>query len=279
MHLILVIYAVLGLVIGSFLNVCIYRIPLRKSIVRPRSSCTRCNTQIPFYDNIPVLSWILLRGRCRFCGAPISFQYPFVELLTGAVFFVCGLHWQFTPPTYVNSLFLSVVIILIFTDYHHQILPNVLTKGGTIVGILLCHFQDRTIYMYPKEPLWKITAGLFEEPVASAVIPWVGSICGAVVGWGVLWIVGRGYQMIRKRDGLGLGDLKMMAMVGAFLGWPLTFLTIFAGSFLGLLVGIYLIIFHKQNLQAKLPFGVFLGIGAALSLFYGLAFLEWYLPA
>ena len=119
-----VFYTLLGLVIGSFLNVCIYRIPLGKSVVAPRSSCTQCGVQIPFYDNIPVLSYLLLRGKCRFCGAAISLQYPMVELLTGATFLVCALSWNFSSPTYVNSLFLSITIVLIFTDYHHHILPK-----------------------------------------------------------------------------------------------------------------------------------------------------------
>ncbi len=269
-------YTLLGLIIGSFLNVCIYRIPRKKSIVFPRSSCTRCGTQIPFYDNIPVLSWILLRGKCRFCNTPISFQYPFVELLTGSAFLVCGLKWNFAPPTYVNSLFLSVTIVLIFTDFHHRILPNVLTLPGTLAGILLSPFQDPTVYM---DALSVRIAGLFEYPMARTVLPWAGSISGALIGGGILLVTGLGYQMLRKRQGLGMGDIKMMALVGAFLGWRLTFLTIFTGSFLGLLVGIYLIVFHKKNLQAKLPFGVFLGTGSALALFYGLAFLEWYLPS
>lgn len=267
-------YAALGLIIGSFLNVCIYRIPLGKSVVRPRSGCPHCGSQIPFYDNVPVLSYILLRGKCRFCHAAISIQYPFVELMTGAFFLVCAVRWQFTPPTYVNSLFLALIIILIFTDYHHRILPNVITLPGTVAGILLCSFQNLDFY---RDILSVRLAILFKYPSAQTMLPWIGSIAGAVVGGGMLLVVGLGYQKLRKRQGLGMGDVKMMFMVGAFLGWRLTFLTIFAGSFLGLLTGIYLMIFHKQNLQTKMPFGVFLGIGAGLALFYGLPFLTWYM--
>ena len=267
-------YTALGLIIGSFLNVCIYRIPLGKSIVFPRSSCPKCGTQIAFYDNIPFFSYLLLLGRCRSCRTAISFRYPFVELLTGAAFLLCALQWNFSPPTYVNSLFLAISIVLIFTDYDHRILPNVLTLPGTIIGILLSPFQDPNVYM---DVLSAKIAGLFEYPVNQTMLPWAGSISGAVIGGGMLLVVGLGYQKLRKRQGLGMGDVKMMGMVGAFLGWRLTFLTIFAGSFLGLLVGIYLMIFHKQNMQTKLPFGVFLGIGAGLTLFYGLPFLEWYL--
>ena len=271
----LIFHAVFGLIIGSFLNVCIYRIPLGKSVVSPRSSCTHCGVQIPFYDNIPVLSYLLLLGKCRFCKAAISFRYPFVELLTGAAFFVCGLQWSFSSPTYVNSLFLSITIVLIFTDYDHQILPNILTLPGIIVGILLSPFQTPEVY---KDFLSLAIASLFGFDTAPTMLPWAGSVIGAIVGGGVLLVVGLGYQKIRKKQGLGMGDVKMMAMAGAFLGWPLTFLTIFAGSILGLLAGIYLVVFRKQNFQAKLPFGVFLGIGSAIALFYGLSFLQWYLP-
>lgn len=273
-HSLIVFYTALGLIIGSFLNVCIYRIPLGKSIVRPRSGCTRCGAQIAFYDNIPVLSYLLLRGKCRSCGATIPLQYPFVEILTGAFFLVCAVRWQFTSPTYVNSFFLSVIIVLIFTDYHHRILPNVLTLPGTLVGILLSPFQNPDVY---QDILSVRLALLFDPEAARTLLPWIGSISGAIVGGGMLLVVGMGYQTLRKRKGLGMGDVKMMAMVGAFLGWRLTFLTIFAGSVLGLLAGIYLIAFHKKNLQTKLPFGVFLGIGAGLSLFYGFQFLDWYL--
>jgi leader peptidase (prepilin peptidase)/N-methyltransferase len=182
--------------------------------------------------------------------------------------------WNFSSSTYVNSLFLAVIIVLVFTDYHHRILPNVLTLPGILVGILLSSFQYNEVY---QDILSVRLAMLFDFPTATILLPWIGSITGAIVGGGMLLVVGLGYQRLRKRQGLGMGDVKMMAMVGAFLGWRLAFLTIFAGSFLGLLAGIYLIIFHKQNLQTKLPFGVFLGIGAGLALFYGLQFLTWYI--
>jgi len=273
------IYALFGLIIGSFLNVCIYRIPLGKSIVFPGSSCPNCGKAIRFYDNIPVLSYLLLRGKCRFCGTPISIQYPIVELLTGLAFYACGRTWNFESPTYVNSLFLSIVIILVFTDYHHRILPNVLTLPGTIAGILLSPFQrppSNQLNSYYSDWLSIKTSNLLFPGNPEAVHPWVGSIFGALIGGGVLLVLGLGYQKLRKRQGLGMGDVKMMAMVGAFLGYYLAFVTIFFGSLLGLLVGIYLIVFRKMNLQTKLAFGVFLGIGATLALFYGFPFLIWY---
>ena len=275
----LIVYTLFGLIIGSFLNVCTYRIPLGKSIVFPGSSCPECGNSIRFYDNIPVVSYLLLRGKCRFCCKPISIQYPIVELLTGIAFYVCGKTWSFGSPTYVNSLFLSILIVLVFTDHHHRLLPNVLTLPGTIAGILLSPFQkppSGQLDSYFSDWLSVKIASLLFPKNPEAILPWVGSIMGAVIGGGVLLVLGLGYEKLRKRQGLGMGDVKMMAMVGAFLGYYLAFVTIFFGSFLGLLLGIYLILFRKMNLQTKLAFGVFLGIGAAISLFYGFPFLRWY---
>jgi len=251
-----IVYVLFGLVIGSFLNVCIYRIPLGKSVVSPGSSCPHCGTPIRFYDNVPVLSFLLLGAKCRSCRNPISLQYPFVELLTGAAFYFCWRVWQFTPPTFVNSLFLSIIIVLVFTDYHHQVLPNKLTLPGAVAGILLSPFQTPNVY--------------------GGLSPWIGSILGVAIGGGFLFVVAFGYEKLRKRQGLGMGDVKMMAMVGAFLGWHLSLLTIFAGCLLGTFVGIFLMLFRHGNLQTKLAFGVYLGIGSTFCLFYGFEFLRWY---
>ena len=280
LELLICAYAVFGLIIGSFLNVCIYRIPRGKSVVFPASGCPHCSQSIRFYDNIPVLSYLLLRGKCRFCKEPISIQYPIVELLTALAFYACARTWSFESPTFVNSLFLAVVIILIFTDYNHRILPNVLTIPGTVAGILLSPFQRPPagqLSSYYADRLSIITAGLVFPWNPEAALPWTGAILGAIIGGGSLLIVGLGYMKLRNKQGLGMGDVKMMAMVGAFLGYYLAFLTIFLGSLLGLLIGVYLILFRKMNLQTKLAFGVFLGVGAALSLFYGLPILYWYL--
>ncbi len=267
------VFGLFGLVIGSFLNVCIYRIPRGESIVFPSSRCPNCGTAIRPSDNIPVLSYVLLGGKCRSCRAPISLQYPAVELLCSAAFFSCAVKWGVDPPAFLNCLFLAVIIVLVFIDYRHQILPNVVTLPAAISGLVLSHFQTRAFFL--DRPGLGLASMLLPDDPGRAV-NWTGSILGALVGGGILYLVAVIYRVIRKQQGLGMGDVKMMAMVGAFLGWRLALLTIFAGSFLGSLAGIFLILFRGQNLQSKLAFGTFLGMGAALSLFFGLSFLHWY---
>lgn len=267
-------YTIFGLIIGSFLNVCVYRIPLGKSVVFPGSSCPSCGRSIRAYDNIPVLSFLLLRGKCRFCGHPISIQYPLVELLTGAAFLSCASRWEFSSPTFVNSLLLAIVIVLVFIDYRHQILPNVLTLPGAVVGLLLSSFQDSLFY---SDALSVRIALSLPGDRPQVLLPWIGSLVGALFASGILWLIGFAFRKLRHKEGLGMGDIKMMALVGAFLGWPLASLTVFAGAFLGTIVGVFLILFRNMSMQSKLPFGVFLGIGTALSLFYGIPFLRWYL--
>ena len=270
------VYTVMGLVIGSFLNVCIYRLPRKESIVVPGSHCPHCGKGIRPYDNIPVLSYLLLMGRCRFCRQPISLQYPIVELLAGLAFYASYAAWGMTPPAFVNSIFLSVIIVLIFTDYNHQILPNVLTLPGIAAGVILSPYQE---VAYFKDAISYNLASLISTDNPDAWLPWIGSITGALIGGGFLFLVAMAYQALRKRQGLGMGDVKMMAMVGAFAGWRLALLTIFVGSLLGGIVGIFLVIFGGRTLQSKLAFGTFLGAAAAIALFCGVAILQWYAPA
>jgi leader peptidase (prepilin peptidase)/N-methyltransferase len=272
-------YAAFGLIIGSFLNVCIYRLPRHESVVTPGSHCPACGKPVRPYDNIPVLSYLWLRGKCRFCRQPISLQYPMVELLTGLAFFACAREWGSTSPAFINSLFLSAILVLIFTDYHHQILPNVITMPGVAVGFLLSPLQAESLLRDVNDFLAGNLAVSVYPANAEAVLPWISSALGALIGGGTLYLVGLGYRLFRKRQGLGEGDMKMMAMVGSFLGWRLALLVIFAGSFLGSILGLLLILFGGKTLQTKLAFGTFLGIASIILLFYGNAFLHWYTSA
>ncbi len=266
-------YFAFGLIVGSFLNVCIYRIPRGESVVFPRSHCPGCGAAIRPYDNIPLLSYLLLRGRCRSCGQHVSLQYPVVELVTGLLFYACSARWELTSPTLVYSVFLALLVILVFVDFQHQILPNVVTIPGTIAGILLSPLQAEGTY---RDILTlKITSGLGLDGF-EGLRPWLGSAIGAAIGGGVLLVVDQAYKLVRRRHGLGMGDVKMMAMVGAFLGALPALLTIFAGSFAGSIIGLFLVMFKGKNLQHKLAFGTFLGIGAAAVLFFGASFLGWY---
>jgi len=273
MYLYLAFYFLLGLVVGSFLNVCIYRLPRHESIVFPGSHCPECGHAVRPYDNIPVLSYLWLLGKCRNCGKPIPLRYPAVELLTGVAFFSCAFTWNFTAPSFLNSVFLAAIIVLVFIDYQHQILPNVLTIPGAAVGILLSPFQAANLY--GDVVSYSIATALLGDD-AERILPWVGSIFGALVGGGLLLVVGLVYRFTRKRQGLGLGDVKMMAMVGAFLGWRLALLTIFFGSFIGSVIGLFLILFRGKNLQHRLAFGTLLGAAAVSALFFGLPVIDWY---
>jgi leader peptidase (prepilin peptidase)/N-methyltransferase len=256
----LALYTLLGLLVGSFLNVCIYRLPRGESIVLPRSHCPHCGEPVSAWHNIPLIGYLLLAGKCRDCGNRISLRYPAVELLGAASFLACASVWQFQSPTYVNSALLSAIIVLAFIDYDHQILPNVITVPGIAVGVALSPLQDPMLF---EDPISEYVAGLLGS------FPIAGALAGAAIGGGLLWAVAAGYELVRKRQGLGLGDVKMMAMVGAFVGWRLALLTVFAGSFIGSILGLFLVLFRGRNLQTKLAFGTFLGIGAALALFWG----------
>ena len=265
-------YTFLGLIAGSFLNVCIHRIPRGESIVRPGSRCPQCKKPVRPYDNIPLVSYLVLRGKCRDCKSPISFRYPLVEILTALAFWSCHHAWGFSSPTFVNTLFLSLLIILVFVDYDRQVLPDAITRPGILAGILLSPFQAEMLFRDAFS--YGIALGLPSiDP--ETVLPWVGSLLGALVGGGILWLTGYAYQLVRKKKGLGLGDVKMMAMVGAFLGWRMALLTIFVGSLLGSVIGIFLMRFRGATLQTKLPFGTFLGSGAAFAVFFGGRFLLW----
>ena len=248
--LLLVLVAIAGLIIGSFLNVCIYRLPRRESINWPSSRCTACGRALSWYENVPVAGWLALRGRCRTCGAGISPMYPLVEVATAVVFvggvFVYGL----TPLAAVRVLFACSLIVLFVIDLQHRILPNFITLPGIVIGF---------------------GASLFLPP------GWQRSLIGILAGGGVLFALAETYYRLRGREGLGMGDVKMLAMIGAFLGWPHMLLALMLASFSGSAVGLAVIVSRRGGMQAALPFGTFLALGAIVAAVAGDAILNWYL--
>ena len=245
MNHILLIYGlifILGSVIGSFLNVCIYRIPEGLSVVKPRSRCPLCKTPIAWYHNIPIISWLMLGGKCASCKAHVSVRYPLVEGLTGVLFVLFFHRFAFHPLTLVALLLAATLITITFIDLDHQIIPDVISLPGIPVGFF-CAF----------------------------LIPWVSwkeSLVGIVLGGGTLLLIALGYELLTKKEGMGLGDVKLLAMLGAFLGWTSVFPIIFIGSLLGTLVGVPLMIFHKADGKLALPFGPFLSAAALLHLYF-----------
>jgi leader peptidase (prepilin peptidase) / N-methyltransferase len=275
---------IFGLIIGSFLNVVIYRVPREgESIVFPSSHCPNCKTNIKAYDNIPVLGYLWLGGKCRSCKIRISPIYPLVELLVGVLYFLCFLKVskqfpalehgsvQYWLTLLANVVFISFIVPLIFIDLKYKLLHDVITKPALIVMLLLRALApDPVVTSATRE-----TFQLFAWPDWS--VAFIGSAIGAAVGGGSLWLVRFAYLQLRKIEGMGLGDVKMMLFVGAFLGWQLTALTIFLASLLGSIVGITLIATRGGNTKMEIPFGVFLGPAAIICLFVGQSFIRWYL--
>ncbi len=250
----------LGLIVGSFLNVCVSRLPYDYSAVAPRSSCPRCGTMIAWYDNIPLLSYVILGGRCRHCRAGISFRYPLVELVTGALFGWVGWHTGMSWAAVKWCAFCAIVVELIFSDLETRILPDEFTKGGMMLGFLLS-----PIVMLPAGVVtW---ATLLVRPDATpALLSLVHSLGAAAFLSGGLWLVGAIYMRLRGREGLGFGDVKMVACLAAFLGLETTLLGLMAGSLLGSVLGLAYIKIRRLDTDSyELPFGSFLGAGALLA--------------
>lgn len=268
---------VLGACIGSFLNVVIYRVPNELSVVMPNSACPNCKNPIKPYDNIPILSWLILGGKCRNCRQPIAWRYPAVELLTALVF--CLVYWQigFTPYLGVALAFAAAMISLIFIDAEHMILPNVITYPMFVIALVV-----RVVF-----PI-VFTENYFSDtrfaPIASLhgypewVVSLAGALFGALIGGGSLWLVGEIWKRLRGVDAMGLGDVKLLLGIGALLGWRLTILTIFLGAFTGAIAGVALISRQKdKDLQTQIPFGIFLGIGSIVAMLFGDRMIAWYL--
>jgi leader peptidase (prepilin peptidase)/N-methyltransferase len=271
-----VIAGVLGAAIGSFLNVVVHRVPREQSIVFPHSRCPSCGAAIAFYDNIPVLSYVMLGGKCRGCHKRISIRYPAVEFLTALVFVAVAWHDGFTVVLPFDLVFVSALLALVFIDAEHMILPNVITYPGTAFA-LLCriavplltqtpHFDDLPSLMrgaFAGYPLWTVSI--------------IGAVIGALIGGGSLWLMGWTWEKLRGVEAMGLGDVKMMFMVGAYLGWRLTILTLFAGVLSGSIIGIlWMMRRGERDMQMLLPFGIFLGLSAISALLFGSHVVDWY---
>jgi leader peptidase (prepilin peptidase)/N-methyltransferase len=270
---------VLGLIFGSFANVCIYRIPLGKSIVRPPSACPDCGERIRLYDNVPLISYVLLRGRCRHCGLPIPWTYPLVEALFGllslSLFIRYGVSFQYL----LLFLFTGTLLVISFIDLRHQIIPDILSLPGIVLGLAAsAAFQ------------WALTGRLLGDGLRltgafgwagphfmMGRITWLDSLVGIVAGGGSLWIVAVCFERLTGKEGMGGGDIKLLAMIGAWLGWQCLVPVVLMSSLVGALVGSVYLLVSGKGLRVRIPFGPFLALGALLYFFFGAAISRWYL--
>ena len=233
---------VVGLLVGSFLNVCIYRLPRGESVVWPASRCTSCNRPLAWFENIPVMSWTVLRGRCRTCGARISAVYPLIEAVTAVLFAGAYAVYGPTPLLAVRLLFIAALVVLFMIDLEHQILPNVITLPGVVIGFV---------------------CSMFVAP------GWTSSLIGLLAGGLFPFIVAELYLRIRGREGMGMGDFKMLGMVGAFLGWPLVWVTLLLSCLLGIVIGGGALLVARRGLATRIPFGTFIAVAALIGVFWG----------
>jgi leader peptidase (prepilin peptidase)/N-methyltransferase len=255
-----------GLLIGSFLNVCIYRLPRDLSVVRPRSHCPECEHMIAGYDNLPLVSFLILRGKCRHCGARISWRYPLVELATALSFALVVGMLGLTLPALKYAIYSAILIDLIATDLEERILPDEFTLGGTAIGLVLAAFIPVPGLIGWLLPVW----------VAPRWISVAEAAVAAGFMSGVIWLIGWAYQKIRHREGMGLGDVKMLAMIGAFVGLQETLLTVIVASLLASVIGFLYIFLTRKDTTYELPFGSFLGAAALLMALYGNVITDWY---
>ncbi|MBI4444376.1 MAG: prepilin peptidase [Acidobacteria bacterium] len=262
-----VVVIVVGLAVGSFLNVCIHRLPRGSSVIWGRSRCPHCGSPIRPLENIPLVSFLVLRARCRRCGHRIGWIYPVVELMTAALFYVLYLKYGMSTPFWINGGFFALLVVLTFIDLFERILPDVLTLGGLVMGILLSPFQSSEFFA--GDPF-------LPEKSSSLWMDYAHSLLGAVLGAGLVGVVAFGYWVLRKTEGMGHGDIKMMAMIGAFVGWRYAWLTVFLGSLAGAVMGSLYILLQKKGTRYELPFGSFIAFGAVIATLYGLRLVSWY---
>lgn len=239
---------IFGAAIGSFLNVCIYRIPDNESIIKPLSRCPHCKTPIRFYDNIPIISFLILKGKCRDCGAKISWRYPLVEFITGLFALLLFIKFGFSLQFLAAFVFTAVLIIITFIDLDHQIIPDVLTLPGIPIFLL---------------------AGIFIMK-----FPWHEALIGVLIGGGVLFTIAFVYEKLTKREGMGGGDIKLLGMIGGFFGWKALIFILLVSSLGGAIIGIALMIIKKQDMKYAVPFGPFLAAAAVAYIFWGEEFMS-----
>jgi leader peptidase (prepilin peptidase)/N-methyltransferase len=244
---------IVGAMLGSFLNVCIHRVPTGESVVYPPSRCPACGVPISYLDNVPLVSYVLLRGRCRACGGAISLRYPAVEALTGVMLVVLLYRFGISPALGVYTAFIAALIVVSFIDLDQQIIPDVISVPGIVLGL--------------------VVSALGQGP------PLVDSVVGVLVGGGILYAVAVGYHALTGREGMGGGDIKLLAMIGAFVGWRGVLVTLIIGSFTGAIVGTSLIVARRTGSRIPIPFGPFLALGAVCALVFGDQLIEWYLHA
>ncbi len=240
-----------GSIVGSFLNVCIYRLPKKQSVISPSSRCPHCGEPIKFYDNIPIISYLFLRGKCRHCKAEISFRYPVVEILTGLLSLGLLVKYGLTFQYWLLFLFIALLIIITFVDLDYQLIPDIISLPGIFLGF-----------------------------GASFLLPgmsWSESLAGLFAGGGFLFLVAVGYKMLTGREGMGGGDIKLLAMVGAWCGWKALPFIIFSSSLIGVITGLGSGIVKKQGLRSRIPFGPFISLASIIYLFFGPLLIHWYL--
>ena len=242
---------IFGLCVGSFLNVCIYRLPESKSIVHPRSMCPQCGTLIRFYDNLPVLSFLLLRGKCRHCQTPISLRYPVVELLSGLFAVGVFLKYGISLETVIYYTFIATLLVITFIDIDHQIIPDVIT----LPGIPICFLAS---FVLPR-------------------ITYIESLLGILIGGGSLFMVAWLYHLLTKKEGMGGGDIKLLGMMGAIIGWKGVLFTIFVASAVGTISGMLIMLKTRKSMKLAVPFGPFLAIGSMAYIFFGPQLIVWYI--
>ena len=249
-HLIEIIIFAFGMCIGSFMNVCIYRLPIKKSIVLPGSFCPGCETPIRFYDNIPIFSYIWLRGRCRHCDARISIRYLSVEIMGGAFAMLSYLKFGISLEGLIYYAMVVSLLIVTYIDLDYQIIPDVITLPGIPIGFLVS--------------------------LALPALNYKESILGIVIGGGSLYLIAWSYHLLTKKEGMGGGDIKLLAMIGAVVGWKGVLFTIFVASVVGTVSGVLVMLRQKQDLKLAVPFGPFLSIGAISYIFFGSSLIPWY---